>query len=91
MDSLIIENIEIKPCPGTLGRYDVFEIRSGEKIKESYSKDLAYGVTLERAISLAVERVSFDTTSDLSSLLNKYHLLKDEFLSKLSELGKKIN
>ena len=33
----------------------------------------------------------FDVASDLSSLLNKYHLLKDEFLSKLSELSKKIN
>lgn len=86
MESFVFKNMEVKPCPYSPGRYDVFESREAESGK-IYSKDIAYGVTLERAVMLMVESIAFEESKDLTEFLEKYSLLKDELLNKLSEIN----
>lgn len=86
MESFVFKNMEVKPCPYSPGRYDVFESREAESGK-IYSKDVAYGVTLERAVTLMVENAGFEEAKDLTEFLEKYSLLKDELLNKLSEIN----
>lgn len=90
MDSLKIGSIEIKRCPCTKSRYDVFETRSGEKLKKEYTKDVAYGVSLDRAVALAVEITSFDESKDLVEFIDKYRELKEDLVTKIRELSKKV-
>lgn len=85
MESFEFKNMEIKPCAYSPGRYDVFESREAESGK-IYSKDIAYGVTLERAVTLMVENIGFEEARDLTEFLEKYSFLKDELLNKLSKI-----
>lgn len=85
MESFVFKNMEIKPCAYSQGRYDVFESREAESGK-IYSKDIAYGVTLERAVTLIVENIGFEEARDLTEFLEKYSFLKDELLNKLSKI-----
>lgn len=90
MDSLKIGNIEIKRCPCAKSRYDVFETRSGEELKKEYTKDVAYGVSLDRAVALVVEITSFDESKDLVEFIDKYRELKEDLVTKIRELSKKV-
>ena len=67
---------EQKEVEEALSKYN-FTIVDGENKKESWSKSY-YGMTLERAIELMVQKLSFDESGDLREFICKYKELKEE-------------
>lgn len=90
MDELRIGNYIIKECSYAPSRYDLFvELKAdGDKRKNDYQRDVAYGIDLERAILIIIESGSFNKTENdsLIEFLSKYREEKKLVMSELSKL-----
>lgn len=85
MDEIKVKNLILTPCSNAMGMWDLEEKFDGENKKESWSKSY-YGMTLERAIELMVQKLSFDESRDLREFICKYKELKEELIEQVKKL-----
>lgn len=91
MDELHVGDFIVKPCPYSANHYDLFEVRravDSEKRTKDYVKDVAYGITLERTVTIIIESQAFDKAEgdSLIDFLKSYKKEKEEVLSQLRSL-----
>lgn len=85
MDGIKVKNLILTPCSNAMGMYDLEEKFDGKNKKGSWSKSY-YGMTLERAIELMVQKLSFDESGDLREFICKYKELKEELIEQVKKL-----
>ena len=85
MDEIKVKNLILTPCSNAMGVWDLEEKFDGKNKKESWSKSY-YGMTLERAIELMVQKLSFDESGDLREFICKYKELKEELIEQVKKL-----
>lgn len=85
MDKIKVKNLILTPCSNAIGMWDLEEKFDGKNKKESWSKGY-YGMTLERAIELMVQKLSFDESGDLREFICKYKELKEELIEQVKKL-----
>lgn len=86
MKEIKVRNLILTPCPNALGMWDLEEKFDGQNGK-TWSK-WSYGMSLERAIELMTQKLSFEESEDLKDFIDKYRVLKEELIKQVEKLKK---